>query len=302
MNKVIKVILIIVLIIALGIGAFFGIKFIKSKKSGVPIETTKVESTLEWKQMETVEEINYIPNVSAQSKDEILICGLNDTTHIDIRIPERHTVNLFGSSVYAVDGSYSILLTKNNGNLDVASTINRPQKLSEDVVCTSDGEAVVHVVTKNLGDYNLTAYVYSNSNDWSIIRDMVEGAVLDTNIHFNTNVTNISIEDIKSVGSTVELVAGLNDTMVPEDTYLKEGIFRSMQYPTTYKKAVNAAEEFIALMSKGKMITKYIDSEIAYLETDDFAIGIINSGTESYVKIMYAIGEQAKQNIKGLLI
>ena len=302
MKKVLKVILIILVLILFGLGVFFGIKFIKDKKSGVQEIVPENEFSLAWKKMDTVDEIMYIPNCSAPTKTETLVSGFTKSSHVNISIPNKQTLNLFGSSVYAVDGSFSILISNNLGKLDMGSSILNSENLSEDVVCTKDGDATVHVACKMFDDFTITAYVYSNSEDWSIIRDSIQSLEPITEIPVNSNVTPITFEEITEVGTSVALSGSLNDTMVPKDVYMNNGVFRSMLYPLTFTKATQSAQDYIRVLSNGNPIRLYSASDIMYLESNGYSIGIIGSDNDEYVQILFGVGDEARANVMGLLL
>lgn len=297
MAKVFKIFCILFIVSMLSVGVFYGIQYYKDKKFGVQ-EKEVEEFTVAWKKMKTEEEIVYIPNSSTPTKTERLLCGFSKPGYITLKVPERDTVNLFGSSVYAIDGSYSIIISDNVGGLNVASTIVDSMNLAPNIVCTKDGDDTVHVICKVFDNYTITAYVYSNSTDWSVIRDIIENAEIETKELKSIYYSTLSFEDIEKVGKETEPVGELSDTIAPKDLYMGNGLFRSMVYPITYVKAIEYAEKFMATMCENEMVYKYYSDEQYYIECNNYSICVLSSDGDGFVNIMFGLGDAAKANIK----
>ena len=301
-KKVLKIVLIVIVAVLFVIGVIFGIKFLKEKKTGVQSATPIQSSTMQWKQMEVLEELIYQPNYNVPAKSEILTRGFFNHEYVNIQVPNRETVNLFGSSVYATDGSFSIILTNNQGNLDVASTIVNSMNLSENVICTKNGEDTTHIVCKVFDDFTVTAYVYSNSADWSMIRDMVQNLEPASDILISDELNNLTKDDLLTMGTGQELVGSINETMVPQDTYTEDGVFRSIMYPVTYQQAIDSAIAYMNAITQDSELDYYSDENITYISCGQYSVGVIDSDNDNYSYLLFGIGSKARSTVAGLVI
>ena len=301
-KKILKIVIIIIIVALFVVGVIFGIKFIKSKKTGVQSTTPIQSTTVQWKHMEVLEELIYQPNYNVPVKDEILTRGFFNHEYVNIQVPNRETVNLFGSSVYATDGSFSIILTNNQGNLDVASTIVNGTNLATNVICTKDGEATTHIVCKIFDEFTITAYVYSNSQDWSMIRDMIQNIEPAVDIFVSDKINLITKDELQTMGTEQELVGSINETMVPQDVYTEDGVFRSIMYPVTYNQAIESAVMYMNVMTPDSELDYYTDDNVTYISYGKYCVGVINSSNDNYSYLLFGIGDKARSTVAGLII
>lgn len=256
----------------------------------------------EWASMKVKEKITYLDNGSSLTLEPINICtSFKDAEFISVDVPnDREYITDLGSAIYAVDGSLKIVIY--DGNIeDTNLNIDNAVAPERNIIYTDDESKTVHVVANYLkDDLIIVGYVYSNSNDWTAIRDSITSIESYTD---SVSILDVELNELPTPNKEIKQTVFIESKYSSDITRFVNGQFKYSQIAYSFDKTKLRANEWISAMANNYNIEKYIDSknEIFYAHSDNgYTIGVMR-WNESYLTVMYGFGDEAMTNILYIL-
>lgn len=309
-----KKILIIVLILVLGVAGGFGVYYFThtatatdyTQKEGVHFvgNSWYSRSELTWKKMKVEEEIGYdeslTQNIPIQT--EYIYNNMFDDKYISLDLPSTHEyINELGSELKAKDGAFRIYTLAgdiSSINVDIidAKTNTKTTKYTD-----STGKHTHTVVNYLDSGIVLIGEVYSNSTDWTFVRDAVlsvENYVTpySNNVLEYKELPEANPEIIQSVFTTDEFLSNI--------VRFEDGYLYYQNAGTDFGSCAMTASTWLAAVGCNNDIRKYVnrDAEIYYGESQNgYCIGIVRNNAQ-YFYVLRGFGEEAKTNILKTLL
>jgi hypothetical protein len=251
--------------------------------------------------MTVKKKISYIDGYNTNTSQLVMCTSFKDSDYISLGLPsDREYDTNLGEMIRANDGSIVIKIIE--GTIETVDlNISNPTIPEKNIIYTSDDTKEVHIVGNYLDSgIVIVGYVYSNSEDWTIVRDAVIG-VKETGAALHENETKLSsLPDAdSSIRNTVFLESEFSSTI----TKFVDGEFSYSNIAYDFNKSKMVASNWIFSMANGSEVKTYVNknSEIYYAESSNGYVVAITQYNGSYYSVLFGKGEEAKANIITIL-
>ncbi len=314
MKKAIIIILVVVAAIGVGVGGYIYFHTATSLDDTQDIglhEVTEREtytrSTFKFDRMEVDEEILYTTMTSVSTTTQVLCASMVNQEYLPIELPgDRTYTNLFGYDIYADDGSIEVHIKAGNKDT-IKSTVEHGEALTSNIAYTTSGGKYKHSIIKYINDkYVVEAHVYSNTSDWSIVRDSIIDADLQTKFSDFSDATYISSSQLRENNSYKIQSILLNYNAEAETIFFEDGYIQELQIAYDIEKLKSMAKTYLYNVtnrpSHEAIGCNLIDTGAAYYERGDMAVACIPTVNNSYSIIVVGSGDEAKLNMKQIAL
>lgn len=314
MKKVIVAVLVALLAIAAGVGMYIyfhtATALDDTQKVGtheVSESETYTRSDFKFKKMKVEEEIFYSTMTATSTETQVLCASMVNQEYLPILLPSGRTyTNLFGYDIYADDGSIEVHIKAGNKNT-IKSTVEHGESITSNIACTTSGGKYKHSIVKYINDkYVVEASVYSNTGDWSVVRDSIINADLQTKFSDFSDASFISTRQLRENNSDKIQSVALNYNADAETIFFEDGYIQELQIAYDIEKLKSMAKTYLYNVtnkpSYEAIVCNLIDTGAAYYELGDMAVTCIPTVNNNYSIIVVGSGEEAKLNMKQIAL
>lgn len=314
MKKIIIIIIGVIAALAVGIGCYIyfhtATALDNTQNIGlheVSEKETYTRSTFKFDKMEVTDEIFYSTMTTANTETYVLCASMINQEYLPIILPSDRTyTNLFGYDIYADDGSIEVHIKAGNKDT-IKSTVDHAESLTSNIACTSSGGKYKHSIIKYMNDkYVVEASVYSNTSDWSIVRDSIIDADIQTKFSDFSDAEFLSTRQLRenNSGRTQSIILNYNaeaDVIFFEDGYIQE-----LQIAYDIEKLKSISKTYLYNVTNRPtheaLVCNIIDTGAAYYELGDMAVACIPTANNNYSILVVGAGSEAKLNMKQIAL
>lgn len=315
MNKILKIVIIIVAIVAtIGFGIFAiiysGIIYSSEEKAVVTINTNeegKTFTTREWVWQPAEEDglISYLPDSDNIETQTITLC-LQGNNYVDIEIPSNiEYISDYGKTVYAEDGSFLIRVIQDTTltNLSTKAGITDSQSLSKICVASKEdkeGTKTIATLLDNDNGYAILVNIYSGNEAYTVIRNSILQASTyeKKDIKFSNDLKQLDTLDY-SGNFTNQII--VNDINLSQIQYLfAEGQLYQQSVVEPMSKIYEQYLITLNTLSNSEISTIYESSGVVYAEAGGYYLGLFAYNSNTTI-VFIGSGEESKCNIISLL-
>lgn len=314
MKKVFIGISVVALAVGLGVGGYIyfhtATALDDTQKVGlheVAENETYTRSSFKFDKMKVEDEIFYSTMTSGSTETHVLCASMINQEYLPVELPgDRTYTNLFGYDIYADDGSIEVHIKAGNKDT-IDSIVEHGESLTSNIACTTSGGKYKHSVVKYINDkYVIEASVYSNTNDWSIVRDAVIDADLQTKFSDFADAEFISARKLRENNSDKIQSILLNYNADAETIFFEDGWIQELQIAYDIEKTKTMAKTYLYNVtnkpSYDAIVCNLIDTGAAYYELGDMAAACIPTVNNNYSIIVVGAGDEAKLNMKQIAV
>lgn len=314
MKKVIIAAICMVAVFGIGVGGYIyfhtATALDDTQKEGlheVAENQTYTRGSFKFDKMDVEEEIFYSTMTSAQTETYVLCASMINQEYLPVELPNDRTyTNLFGYDIYADDGSIEVHIKAGNKD-SIGSNVEHSESLTSNIACTTSGGKYKHSVIKYMNDkYVVEASVYSNTSDWSIVRDSIIDADLQTKFSDFTDANYISVRQLRENNSSKIQSIVLNYNAEAETVFFEDGCIQELQIAYDIEKLKTMAKTYLYNVtnkpSSEAIACNLIDTGAAYYELGDMAVACIPTTNNNYSIIVIGSGDEAKLNMKQIAL
>lgn len=268
---------------------------------------TYTRSTFKFNRMQVEDEIYYSTMTSGSTDTYVLCASMINQEYLPIKLPaDRTYTNLFGYDIYADDGSIEVHIKAGNKDT-VQSTVEHAESLTSNIACTTSGGKYKHSIIKYMNDkYVVEASVYSNTSDWSIVRDSIIDADIQAKFSDFSDADFISARQLRENNSDKIQSIVLNYNADAETIFFEDGCIQELQIAYDIEKTKSMAKTYLYNVankpSNQALVCNLIDTGAAYYELGDMAVACIPTANNNYSIIVMGSGDEAKLNMKQIAI
>lgn len=310
------IIAIITVIVAMGVGVGGYIYFHtataldNTQTSGmheISEKETYTRADFKFDKMKVEEDIFYSTMTSAKTETHVLCASMVNQQYLSIILPSDRTyTNLFGYDIYADDGSIEVHIKAGNKDT-IKSNVEHAESLTSNIACTTSGGKYKHSIIKYMDDkYVLEASVYSNTSDWSIVRDSIIDADLQTRYSDFSDANFISTRQLRENDSTMVQSIILKYNADAETVFFEDGCIQELQIAYDIEKTKVMAKTYLYNVTNKSsyeaIVCNLIDTGAAYYELGDMAAACIPTTNNNYSIIVVGSGDEAKLNMKQIVL
>ena len=268
---------------------------------------TYTRATFRFSHMEVEDEIYYSTMTSGGTDTYVLCASMVNQEYLPIELPSGHTyTNLFGYDIYADDGSIEVHIKAGNKDT-IQSHVEHAESLTSNIACTESGGKYKHSIIKYINDkYVVEASVYSNTNDWSIVRNAIIDADLQARFSDFADAQFISTRQLREDDSNLVQSIVLNYNADAETTFFEDGCIQELQIAYDIEKTKNMAKTYLYNVTNKPtnqaLVCNLIDTGAAYYELGDMAVTCIPTKNNNYSILVIGAGDEAKLNMKQIAL
>lgn len=314
MKKIIIIIVCAVAAIGLGVGGYVYFHTATALDDTQDVGLHKVSeketytrSQFKFNKMTVEEEIFYSTMTSTSTSTYVLCGSMVRQEYLPIELPNDRTyTNLFGYDIYADDGSIEVHIK--SGNKDtIKSTVEHAESITSNIAFTTSGGKYKHSIIKYINEkYVVEASVYSNTSDWSIVRDSIIDADLQTKFSDFADANFISARKLRENNSDKIQSVILNYNADAETIFFEDGCIQELQIAYDIEKSKTMIKTYLYNVtnrpSYEAMVCNLIDTGAAYYELGDMAAACIPTPNNNYSIIVVGSGDEAKLNMKQIVV
>lgn len=314
MKKVVIIIAVVIAAIGLGIGGYvyfhtatalddtqnIGLHEVSEKE-------TYTRASFKFDRMDVTEEIYYSTMTSTGTDTYVLCASMINQEYLPIQLPNDRTyTNLFGYDIYADDGSIEVHIKAGTKDT-IKSTVEHAESLTSNIACTESGGKYKHSVIKYMNEkYVVEASVYSDTEDWSIVRDSIIDADIQTKFSDFSDASYISAKQLRENNSDKIQSVMLNYNADAETIFFEDGCIQELQIAYDIEKLKTMAKTYLYNVTNRStseaLVCNLIDTGAAYYELGDMAAACIPTLNNNYSIIIVGSGDEAKLNMKQIAV
>lgn len=314
MKRIIFIIIAVVVAIGLGIGAYVyshtATALDNTQSVGlheVSQKETYTRATFKFDRMKVEDEIFYSTITSVKTEPQVLCASMVNQEYLPVELPnDRSYTNIFGYDIYADDGSIEVHIKAGNKDT-IQSNVEHGESITSNIACTTSGGKYKHSIIKYINDkYVVEASVYSNTSDWSIVRDSIINADLQTKFSDWFDASFITARQLRENDSNKIQSVMLNYNAEAETIFFEDGYIQELQIAYDIEKSKQMVKTYLYNVTNKStidaIVCNLIDTGTAYYELGDMAVACIPTANNNYTIIVIGSGDEAKLNIKQIAV
>ena len=326
MRKAIKVILILLLMVAVGCGVYYGYDYYKHNILGDKSDITGkhyVDNTHWYTVAESAvakhprikEPISYNPNVEyeGQTVSYYLCLNMDTRQYIKVSLPTGHDyIYNYSSNIVSTDGAIEVSLRKGTletFTVDIENPITKQKQISLigegvslDAICKYDQNEskAPHIVYNFFDDMVLVATCYSNTNDYSILVNSISNidslSIIGGNYECDKIVYDKPAYNEENVQTFFTGNAYQSDYIWYEDGYIYY-----INYALPQSDLIQVCKAYLDVVNAdGKTTEYYISDAVRMYESENYTIGFFRNNEQFYT-VLIGYGSEARNNIAIIL-